>query len=324
MNQKIIRTLIILWLALIPYRIAYAGADRARTLTRTVDPIVLIGEQTRQVNGHPVDAYGLFAYKQGKWNMIPFQIDEKTKEGEFAFEVWLNGKEKHDDQLLDANDEIIFMAADLGDRPEDRYWPDLAVGCVEIVATDPDDGGSAYAYLFAFDGEAPKSPVDYVDFHLDKGEIETVDYVVGDDPKAPLSIGKVKIKPEFGGKGQDVADRLKIRVDATSALNLFELHRTEEDFKVEVVGYTDGPVRVIRHTRAWQVLFWNIPSPSSYQTSVYYRNQMQFPITVDVPFDVSMFFRDVTLRVSVDTPPDVPGRRYYNNHNPKGVAIDGA
>ena len=321
MIQNILRALIILWIALIPFK-ASAG-EKEKNLARTYDPILIVGEKAPSLKGVPVDSLALFVWRDGSPVQIPFQVDEKTPNGHYVFAHYFKNSEI-DDGLLDANDEMVFMAADMGSRPANITWPKGATDCVEIIATDPDDGGVAFAYLFSFKDTAPTCPVDYVICRPEKDEIETVDFFTAYDPDAPISTDRLIIKPSFGGSGYDVADRLKIRVKAKTALNLVEIYRTEEDFNVEITAYTDGSVRVLRQTRAWQTLFWGIPSPSSTQTSIYYRNQMQFPITIDVPFDVSMFFKEVSLRVSIDTPSDVPGlRRYYNNHNTDGVDVDG-
>jgi hypothetical protein len=324
MVLRTIRTLLIISYVLLFCRVLGASAsDGEKTLKRTVDAIVFAGNKIPALKGGALVSQTLYARSDGSWKPIPFQVDEKTPDGKYAFATWLNGKPLKDDGLWDANDELVFMAADMGDRAGEVQWPDKATRGFEITATDPDDGGKAYAYLFEFSGNAPVCPTDYIRYDVKGMAIDSVDYYVGDDPKAPISIGKFQIKPAFGGSGVDVADRLKIRVKA-KVVGGFELDRTEEDFNVRIMGYTDGPVRVIRHTRTWQDLFWNIPSPSSYQTTVYYRNQMIFPITIEVPFDMSLFFRDLQLRVSVDTPCTVPGpRKYYNNHNTAGVDVDG-
>lgn len=321
MTRHILRTLIIIWVMLLPYRFALASD---KTLNRTVDQVVIQGKKIPDAAGTKLAFLSMFAYVNGKLETMPFQVDEKTPKGDYAFTKWHIGKPVRDDGKWDSNDELVFMAADMGGRAEPFPWPDGAIVCFELEAHDPVDGGKAYAYLCSFSGPGPKSKIDYVRLDVAKDEIETVDYVVGYDPKAPISLSKLQVKKEFGGQGADVADRLKIRVKAEAAMGLFELDRNEEDFIVENVAYIDGPVRVIRLSKAWQKLFWNIPTPSSLQFTTYYRNAVEFPMTVNIPFDVSLFFKNLSMRVSIDTPDNVPGlRRYYNNNNPKGVAVDG-
>lgn len=321
MLQTIIRTMIIIWLAVVPYRIAYAGSGK--TLERTIDPVVMEGSKLGILNGKPIASLALFVYRSDGFYQIPFQVDEKTPDGQYAFAVWKKGAPVVDDGLLDENDELVFMAADLGDEAEEPKWPDGGIVGAKIIAIDPDTGGKGFAYLYVFSGDAPVCPADYVVLHEEKNEIETLDYIVAYDPKAPIAIGKLAVNKRLGAGGQNVADRLKIRIKGTVRWNLFEIQRDETGFITANVAYTDGPVRVLRYTKSRQKLFFNIPSPSTYMTSIYYKNQMQFPITIELPFDVSGFFEDISLRVSVDTPDSVKGRMYYNNNNPQGLEIDG-
>lgn len=291
---------------------------------RAIDIISFNGDRIESMIGMPVQSLALFVVNNDSFIQVPFQVDEKTPKGEYAYTTWLVKKKVVDDGLVDANDELSFMAMDLGKPREKNTWPEMAVRCVEIEAMDPVNGAKAYGYLFAFEGAAPECKTDYVRFRAAENKIESEMYLLGYDPKAPASINELRVKTEAGGSNVNIADRMKIRIKATTLGEVIKLNRTEEDFHVAPVAYSDGPVRVISKTRAWQTLFWNIPAPSSYVTSYYYRNQVQFPVTIEVPFDVSFFFKKVSMRVSVDSRPGVTGRRkYYNNHNPQGVLIDG-
>ena len=321
MSERIKRIAIAILFAL---TLCVVPASAPAGFDRVVDVIIFTGEKVPSLIGTPVDRLALFVLKNDAFVQIPFQVDEKTPQGEYAFSTWLVKKKLTDDGLLDANDELSLMAMDLGKTSEEVAWPEKAIRCVKIEATDPAKGVKAGAYLFAFSDQAPKCEKDYVSFRAGENKIESDIYLLGYDPKAPVSINELRVKPQAGGSNANIADRMKIRIKATTLGKVIKLDRTEEDFNVAPVAYTDGPVRIVSKTRAWQTLFWNIPAPSSYVTSYYYRNQVQFPVTIDVPFDVSFFFKQVSMRVSVDSRPDVPGRRkYYNNHNPKGVLIDG-
>jgi len=101
------------------------------------------------------------------------------------------------------------------------------------------------------------------------------------------------------------------------------LERNENDFHSQVLAYTDGPVRVIRETKIWQMIFWQIPTPSVRLTSTYWKTGMEFPIVLELPFNVAKWFRRAQMRIYVDSSPNIKGRRYYNSNNPAGVDIDG-
>lgn len=309
------------WLSLTPAH-AQTAAATGKTLTRTIDPVTVQGREIGTLNGTPIDRLGMFAVDGGKWTPIPFQVDERLA-GEYVFRSGSGASADTDRGLLDADDEVAFISSDAGPAVDSASWPAGAQKGVEITLYDPADGGRAAVYLFAFSGPAPRSPKDYVVYHVDRNEIETTDYLIGYHPQAPISINKLIVKPAAGGSGQSVADRQKIRMEAISIWNLVHFTRNENDFQASVIAYNDGPVRILRKTRNRVILFWRIPSPSVELTSVYWKTGMEFPISLNLPFRISGLFREAKLKIYTDSPPNVPNRRFYNQHNPAGVLIDG-
>jgi hypothetical protein len=301
---------------------AAARGQAGKTLSRTVDPIVITGDKFPTLQGTPIEHLGLFAYDGRLLQPVPFQIDER-RDGEYVYQSGPGAAADVDRGRFDADDELAFLAADTGGRLPVLRLPEAATAGVEIGVRDPVDDGRGFVYLLAFAGSAPRSRTDYVTYHVARNEIETTDYVVGYGPQAPISISKLFVKPAAGGSGQSVADRQKIRLEAVSLGNLVHFTRNETDFRAEVVAYTDGPVRVLRRTKNWLVLFWRIPTPSVHLNSVYWKTGMVFPMQLRMPFRVSRFFREARMRLYIDNPPDVLGRRFYNRHNPQGVDLDG-
>ena len=301
---------------------AFGSGAGVNSLKRTVDPVVVLGNQVPALCGHKIAQLGLFTLENEYLVPIPFQIDER-RQGEYVYTSGSIASTDVDQGALDEDDEIAFICHDAGPRLSVVALPEEAVAGVELELVDPADGGKAYVYLLAFDGAAPRSDEDYVKYHVAENEIESTEYTVGYLSDAPISIGTQLIKPEAGGSGVNVADRQKIRIEGHTLWNLIHLDRSENDFRSQILGYIDGPVRVIRNTKNWQVIFWEIPTPSVELTSVYWQTSMLFPITLKLPFDITKIFRDVRMRIYIDTPPDVPGRRFYNDRNPQGVLIDG-
>jgi hypothetical protein len=301
---------------------ALAAPTGAKTLRRTIDPIVLAGDSVPSLASVELCRLGLFASGSGGLAPIPFQIDQRRK-GEYLLQSGPRASREFGKGGLDREDEIAFMAADAEGRMSPFAWPAGAENGVEIELTDPIDGGRAYVYLLAFADRAPRSPVDYVAYCADRDEIESTDYIIGYWPEAPISISKLIVKPAAGGSGQSVADRQKIRVEAEPIWNLGRLTWNESDFHATTIAWTDGPVRVLRQTKMWLTLFWRIPSPSVRLVSAYWKTGMMFPLRLKVPFTVEHFFKQARMRFYVDTPPDVPGRVFYNKHNPQGAPIDG-
>jgi len=301
---------------------SFASGGNFKPLKRSIDPVTVLGKQALSLCGSKIANLGLFAVDGDYLRPIPFQIDEK-RNGQYVFTDGEIASTDTDAGRLDNDDEIAFISGDAGSRLDPEQLPESVRAGVEIEVIDPVDGSRGYVYLLAFYEQATRSEVDYVVYDVARNEIETTDYHIGYDAEAPISIDNLRVKKPDGSEGASVADRQKVRIEGDTFWNLMHLSRNEGDFRCKVLGYIDGPVRVIRHTKNWQVIFWEIPTPSVCLTSIYWKTGMTFPITVEIPFSIKRLFRTVSMRIYVDSPPQVTGRRYYNSNNLQGVDIDG-
>ena len=124
---------------------AMPAAPRAiSALDRVEDPVVIIGAQLPALSGVPLNELVLYAYRGGDWQAVPFQIDEVSISGTYVIS---------DDGLLDANDELVFMAADAGDQVSAAIWPADPQARLNsryaITVSDPLSASQqAWAYLY--------------------------------------------------------------------------------------------------------------------------------------------------------------------------------
>jgi len=302
----------------------YSTVVLPKTLDRTEDPVIIEGKDfPERILGLPIENYGLFAYLDGKFSPIPFQIDER-KNGDYVFPLGPKADEDIDDGKFDADDELVFMVKDSGGYAPQPFWPKGVKLCAPIEITDPLNDKKAWAFLFLFDKRAPRSKTDYVRYEHKTETIYAQRYVMSFHPKAKLGFGYLAITKEGNGPGGDVnsADRLKIRFEATTILGI-KIQRHEEDFTSKTIAWIDGPVRIIRRVKARIILFLKIPSPAAKLDNIYYFNSFEFPVLVDLPFDPSKFFKSSTFRVSSDGLCKNLGKRFYNSRNKEGVIIDG-
>ena len=93
--------------------------DPQNTLTRQRDPVVVQGSSLPAFGGAPLDELFAYAYNSGTWQQIPFQFDEVEPIG--------NTYVVTEDGLLDANDELAFMALDAGQQALGGAWIDDAL-----------------------------------------------------------------------------------------------------------------------------------------------------------------------------------------------------
>jgi pimeloyl-ACP methyl ester carboxylesterase len=270
---------------------ATGSAVAAQGLGRDKDPVVISGTVISALVGFPVDELFAYVYRDGHWTQIPAQIDEVTATGSYT---------STEDGLFDFNDEIVFMAADLGDQaplgvPITASLP-VSNGWYQIEVTDPQSPTqTGWAYLVHSTVLTPSAAADYVDYIPGLHRIYGVDYRMG--------FGAAHIGVDWlmlGDSTIEILDRTKIRVDCTIPILCPLTDGTLPPVPDDVI--TDGPVRVI--ARGGQVL--------AYGSMLRWASPFSFPT-----------LPSVTLRLSTDFNPAASGAIYYNAVVTEGVTVDG-
>ena len=123
-----------LFLLLLSILINTAGGIQASgetAVNRNEDPVVLRGSVLSSTLNMPVGKIFAYAYDGAVWRQIPAQVDEVNATGNYV---------AAEDGLFDANDELVFMAKDLGvkavDPPSGGGQP-LVPAWYEVQVTDP-------------------------------------------------------------------------------------------------------------------------------------------------------------------------------------------
>jgi len=282
-----------------------------------------------------------------KFVPIPFQIDRRDSQGDLIFpsssvnpvrnQRFLNGvnsksqisnsknlnfgKDSNSYSLLSNNDELVFMAKDLGNRVLQKDWIEDAEEGLEIEVIDPLNGSKGWAYLFSFSSPKKKSSLDYVDYLPKENKIKAQRYIVGFCPQAEMVFDNLTITKTGGGDGVDIFDRFKVRVEARMFLGV-RFSKNEEDFTSQVTGYLDGPVRVIRRSKSRTKVFGVFSTPWANSDFTAYCSFFKLPIIINLPFDLSLLLSKLSLRMSADASL-ITGRKFYNSNNLKGVELDG-
>lgn len=291
----------------------YAG--QTKTLDRKIDPLILKGKDCVITGKAPAD-YGLYAVNKGRLIPVPFQIDEVDNKGVY---VLTGGKDKgrDDDSSFDANDELVFMSLDTGDRiAGDSVIPANAAAGIELEITDPVSFKKGWVYLFAFDSPQPLSQTDYVSYDPGKMLVTARNYLVEFNPGHPVAGSRYAFWTGLGGSGIDILDRVKVRI--FMKLGFITLNRSENDIKVTEYGFIDGPVRVITHTRNVTPLILGIPASSTVQDTVYYYTHADFPFAVKFPIKPGEFHVKI-----IDDMINISVWKFYSDRNPAGHVFDG-
>jgi len=162
----------LLCLALFPAPAAGAtSAHSAKTLSRFHDAVVLpFG--CLPMRGGKAAGIRLYRLRAGQWESIPYQIDARDRDGEY---VPAEDAEAPD-LVVDADDELVFMARDSGDRAARA----VLAPAVEIELRDPLTEDRGWVYVFEFSGLAPpRSPRRYVSYDAANDEVRAESYEIG-------------------------------------------------------------------------------------------------------------------------------------------------
>lgn len=225
-------------------------------INRTVEPIVLsaktLPDRDDLLDGVALENIVLYSYNAAAttWTQIPVQIDEyNTAFGD-------NMQYFHPDAFFGEMDELVFMAAESGDKaPADALLDDVTTHIYpryEFKIIDDISNDTGYVYLFRTDNPGAHTNNDnYVDWKDDptRGELIVSDnYELGFDVHGHMS--NLNIPVSQGGQGVDFFDRMKIRIVGNAELLGASIDVSISEDRIEGGGYTpniiDGPLRVIR------------------------------------------------------------------------------
>ncbi|HEY63329.1 MAG TPA: hypothetical protein G4O02_02040 [Caldilineae bacterium] len=269
----------------------------ATALTRDFEPIIVRGGQAPLLSGAPLDQ--IFVYREvgGIWEQIPFQIDELTASGTYT---------ATEDGVWDANDEVVFMAGDLGDRATTSIVAALPITGLwyEVEVRDPTNPSQrGWAYIVRSTVLTDSVATDYVDYLAPNRRVRARSYEVG----WAASHAGLDYMTLFGG--DDILDRTKLRVK----YRIWPLPQrwvlTEDNLPApELRLVKDGPVRVIVQRGG--------------ATTLAYASLLQTTSLIDLSGLPGNVIID-EIRVSSDLTGTITNATFYNENVPAGVTIDG-
>ncbi|GIK40285.1 MAG: hypothetical protein BroJett011_41180 [Chloroflexota bacterium] len=275
------------------------AAGEPKTLDRNLEPAIIQGIQVNALIGAPVQHLFVYTFTgSGLAGRIPVQVDEVTPSGNYT------GSE---DNLLDANDEIIFMVKDLGNRATDTTLLTstlpISPTWYEIEVTDPlSPTKKGWAYLVRSGTPSPPGK-DYVDYITATQDISATTYKLG---LATTYLGFDDLI--LNGSSTDILDRTKLRV----TLPLFGT-QTENNLVPATLLIKDGPIRVILQQTASAGGLAGLNN-----TYLAYGSLLQTTASVSSSFSLSK------VRTSVDFSSAASGATFYNANVPAGVTINGS
>ncbi|MCX6338315.1 MAG: hypothetical protein NTX71_00145 [Candidatus Aureabacteria bacterium] len=290
---------------------------------RMSDVVVSKGSEAPGLLGILLERIGGYAMKGGKLEVVPFQIDERDKNGDLVYTKYEGGTTAKLDGKLDGKDDIVFLYQDAGERMKGEALPAGATGGAEIKVADPLGGPDAFFYLFTFEGKAPRSEVDYVKYDPKKDWVTSIYYTVGFPYRKAIQVPSYfSQSAAAGGNGKNIYDlyKLLLKID----LKLIGKEKwSQNDFISVPVGYVEGPVRVSRRVTSALRLAGPIHSATLYSDSSYYPYYCSFPSRIQIPFHLQSIAHSVSMRISDDLSGNAKGMTWYNERNKGGLEITG-
>jgi hypothetical protein len=273
-----------------------------------------------RLGGIPAARLGLVAFRGGRATPIPFQLDERRgrklalPEGP---EPTLDDKPG----LLDADDLLVFMACDAGERAAPEAVT-AALGTVrawrEIRLQDPLAHTTGFVYL-ADAAPPPTTDRSYVDYDAATDLISTARYRVGCTTALPTHLSFVT----GAGPGPNLLDGLRLRAEATLRANLAHWKLNEQLGRHALIAWKRGPVRAIRRSRHWVRLGLGIDISAGVAHTYFQARHVYGPGSLKLPFSPGVLFRDIRASAGADCR-DLRGWRYHAAAAPpRGFRIDG-
>ena len=297
---------------------------QTKTITRQSDPVIVKGGHLRAMEGATVSHCALYSLRDGRVAPIPFQIDERDSSGALSLTAPDGKALNADDAKWDANDELVFMSRDCGDRAERSAFPKDWRVVAEISCTDPVNNSTGWVYCVLLPEPVGRGPGRYVSYDLSRDYVNADCYEIGYAPGAMKSyFSTLILKDGPQGRSANILDRFKFRVTINLFFSLITVRRTEDEMRSVLVGYKDGPIRAVRRCNNSLYIKFGIRSPTSVIDNYYYRDSIEWPTLISLPFNVSTIASEAFLLSGCDWNPSATGMHYFNSCNPSPVLVDG-
>lgn len=287
------------------------SAPGVEAWTRTLDPAVVAGSQMPLFNGVPLGDLFVYAYHGGTWTQEPFQLDEVDSGGTFVVV---------EDGVLDANDQLVFMASDLGEKAATYLWVDddsaRSYQRYEVRVTNPLNAAEeGWMYVYRSATLVPTF-TPYVTWNNDTSTTLASTYIIDYEPAAHLGMDSLQLN----GTGVDVVDRSKLRLDGSCKMDGewqdFSINEDSEEVRNEFAPpVIQGPVRQGGGTLDYQSWAY----ASMFESSAEFDAGYVDPQCEALNF--SLFRSSTDWRNPAES--GMAPMTYFDQNTPGGVPVDG-
>jgi len=316
------------WLALIGLFLSFSL--EAKLATRTYDPVVIPGTHLSAIKNAIPGNLRLFAYQGGVFQPMVYQIDERYEEmlywqwtrrrRELVYALTFGDKVKADpNPAFDGDDELAFMARDLGDQAPTGVVPAGAEVCQEIKVSDPNSSETGYAYFCKFKNPPPPSDQQYVSISGSHnqflGETYQIGYSEHDLFFDQLELGSgEKLSP-------NLIDRFKINYECVGLYGIIVYQLNNTDIRTHLRGIKVGPVRIIKEVVSITEPWAHVQNRLLHHI-YYYPYHLEWEMETRAPINWGSVHKFI-YTMALDLDPMVEGSQFISEKNPNPVTVDG-
>ena len=315
------RLLLLLCLITLSQAALTRPAAGEKTLQRSADPVIITGDDLPQLIGKHIDNIRVFSFRDGVMVPIPFQIDQRDSTGCWVWDViyrqpfqfdmedpsaitlrkpFAHGPGTVDDEdpagtpLLDANDELVLMARDLGDFNTSPYSDSKAAVMLQVKISDTANGTHGWATIAGYQDSPPPRPgTRYMEYDTDDRTVRSPIYHFHYSDKHAALIHDLEVY------GTPIIDRIRIKGEITLSLPFIDgtIGFDEKTILGYTQGYIAGPVRIIKRNIAHlSILGGLLNTPEVTCDHFYYAQHAEIPVCLSIRFPV----KQVSMALTAD------------------------
>lgn len=253
---------------------------------------VVEGHTAPVLHGRAIANLGVFAFIGQTLTLIPFQVDERDRRERWVLDRGTQITSDETAGFFDANDVLVFMNRDLGERGVPALSSPSATMWIEVcVGNDTNPIGFAYIGVFVSPPHLPPPHV-YARYDRETDRIYAERYALAFGAPLPTHLAFVE---KVGDFGTNVITGVHAVGDVRFLGGLLSLRRSEKDIRMEIVGSRSGPVRAVRRARYW------IPLPLGFRAQgrfdlLFYRDFVEGTTTVNIKLPPRLVLADGELK----------------------------
>ena len=288
------------------------------------DGVVVRGKQIPDLLNEKISGLSLMRWNGKGFEPIPFQVDEKTPEGNFIYQYGPKKNPELGNGRIDNQDELVFMAFDAAaPAPESSRSTAGAVKGEEIIISDA-KGTTAAVYLFSFSANPPRSQTDYVQHSTEEGRnwVKTDHYWFG-EPVAKGFFDRFHQVQADGKMGPNEVDRIKGRGHISTLGGMVNMIKGEQDTPADLIGWIDGPVRVVHRMEGGVELLGLKLKLAGGSDNVFYRTYLYTPIFFSLPPGAGAILKGSYMIYTIDFNQTYKGSYYFDVTTKTPTTLDG-